>query len=195
VRGLERSINADNTELVILLDEANKPIGAIEKSAVHTAVTPLHLGFSCHVFNQLGQVLVARRASVKDTWPGVWSNSVCGHPQPGEVLEDSVRRRARYELGLEIERLELVLPDFRYRAVDTSGTVENELCPVYVARAAGTLEPRSDEVSEFVWARPEDLNIAASAAPWAFSPWLVLQLGTFELRAAFQSISRRASDP
>ena len=70
-------------EHVILLDEQDQPAGMLEKYAAHTFDTPLHLAFSCWLFNQQGQLLVTRRSLGKKAWPGVWTNSVCGHPQQG----------------------------------------------------------------------------------------------------------------
>lgn len=171
-RGLER-------ESVVLLDADRRPIGTAAKSDVHTSTTPLHLAFSCHVFRADGMVLVTRRSLSKRAWPGVWTNSVCGHPAPGEPGQDAVRRRAEYELGLELGRIDEVLPDFAYRAEDASGVVENEFCPVHFALAEGEPGPRDSEVAEFRWVAPADLAAAVTAAPWAFSPWLVLQLAEF----------------
>jgi len=74
-------------EHVILLDEQDQPAGMLEKYAAHTFDTPLHLAFSCWLFNQQGQLLVTRRSLGKKAWPGVWTNSVCGHPQQGETFE------------------------------------------------------------------------------------------------------------
>ena len=68
------------------------------------------------------------------------------------------------------------MPDFRYRAVDASGVVENEICPVFTARAASPLEPRPDEAMEWQWTDPARITTAVAATPWAFSPWLTLQL-------------------
>jgi isopentenyl-diphosphate delta-isomerase len=165
-----------NPEQVVLLDSSFKPVGVADKATVHTGETPLHLAFSCHISDGSGRLLVTRRALSKKAWPGVWTNSACGHPGPGEGLEDAVRRRVRYELGLELEDLELALPDFRYRAVDASGIVENEFCPVFTALTSGVPDPRPDEVIEYRWVDPAALRTAVAAAPWAFSPWLVLQL-------------------
>ncbi len=167
-------------ELVSLLSEEGVPIGVADKLSVHTTDTPLHLAFSCHVFNAAGEVLVTRRALDKLTWPGVWTNSFCGHPAPDEQIEDAVRRRARAELGIEIEGLELVLPTFRYRAVDASGLVENELCPVYRAHIVGEVSPNPSEVMEFAWVNPHDLHASVAATPFAFSPWIVLQLEAWD---------------
>jgi isopentenyl-diphosphate delta-isomerase len=164
------------TELVVLVDDSGNPVGTAEKFSVHGVETPLHLAFSCHVYDPAGRVLVTRRALGKLTWPGVWTNSFCGHPGPGEVLEDALARRARLELGIELERLEVVLPHFRYRAVDASGVVENEICPVYRAVTTDAVQPNPDEVAEYGWLEPVALREAVAAAPFAFSPWLVLQL-------------------
>jgi isopentenyl-diphosphate delta-isomerase len=165
-----------DTEQVILLSDDGAPIGVAGKHEVHTDDTPLHLAFSCHVFDDDGRVLVTRRALTKTTWPGVWTNSFCGHPAPGEQMTDAVTRRARVELGLELAGLELALPDFRYLAIDASGIVENEICPVYTARAAGPVAPNPAEVAEWRWAEATELQLAVSLTPWAFSPWLALQL-------------------
>ena len=164
------------SELVVLLDNDANAIGTADKLAVHTTETPLHLAFSCHLFNAAGEVLITRRALEKRTWPGVWTNSFCGHPAPGELMEDAVHRRAAAELGLAIEGLELALPDFRYRAVDASGIVENEVCPVYRATTTDAVRPNPAEVVEFRWVSPNALRTAVTATPFAFSPWIVLQL-------------------
>lgn len=161
---------------VVLVSDAGEPIGSAPKADVHGARTPLHLAFSCYVQDDAGRLLVTRRALVKRTWPGVWTNSFCGHPAPGEAAEDAVRRHAGRELGLELSHLHVVLPDFRYRAVDPAGVVENEVCPVFLARAAGPLHPAPDEVMDHAWVAQPDLARAVTLAPWAFSPWLVLQL-------------------
>ena len=84
----------DEVDLVVLLDDEGREIGTAPKSSVHGTDTALHLAFSCHVLNADGQVLVTRRALDKRTWPGVWSNSFCGHPRPAEPVMDAVHRRA-----------------------------------------------------------------------------------------------------
>ena len=160
-------------ETVILLDDQGERVGTAEKSSVHTTDTPLHLAFSCHVLDAEGRVLVTRRALSKRTWPGVWTNSFCGHPGPDEAFEDALRRRARYELGIKLMDIELVLPHFRYRATDASGVVENEVCPVFTARTDQQPHPHPDEVMDYAWVPVSDLRRAVEVAPWALSPWLV----------------------
>ncbi|MFG6502544.1 isopentenyl-diphosphate Delta-isomerase [Microbacterium sp. P05] len=163
------------TEYVVLLDDEGRQIGRAPKDSVHGTDTALHLAFSCHVVNDDGDVLVTRRALDKKTWPGVWTNSFCGHPGPDETITDAVHRRAQYELGITVSDLEISLPSFRYRAVDASGIVENEICPVYIARTTDLLQPHPSEVVDTRWVAPHDLAAALTATPWAFSPWLVLQ--------------------
>lgn len=167
-------------ELVVLLSEDGQPIGTREKALVHDADTPLHLAFSCYVLDPGGRLLVTRRALSKATWPGVWTNTVCGHPAPGESFEEAIARRLAFELGVEAGGLDLAvaLPDYRYRAVDASGIVENEVCPVFIARADEDVDvrPRADEVMETAWTPLQEVRAAAAAAPFAFSPWMVEQL-------------------
>jgi isopentenyl-diphosphate delta-isomerase len=166
---------SDREEVVLLADDGT-PIGIADKATVHTTETPLHLAFSCHLFDGEGRILVTRRALGKATWPGVWTNSFCGHPAPGEAIEDAVVRRAADELGATIDNLALVLPDFRYRAVDAGGIVEYEVCPVYTATIVGEVAASASEVAEWEWVDPRVLLTAVDATPWAFSPWLTLQL-------------------
>ncbi len=170
-----------DADYVVLLDDSGREIGTAPKSSVHGTETALHLAFSCHVFNDAGEILVTRRALDKTTWPGVWSNSFCGHPRPAEPLLAAVRRRADYELGLTLTDIDVALPLFRYRAVDSSGIVEHEVCPVYTARAVGEPVLNPLEVVEAQWVDPRDLGSSLRTTPWAFSPWFVLQSQQLDL--------------
>lgn len=163
-------------ELVVLLDQEGRAVGTTPKAQVHDTQTPLHLAFSCYVFDDDGRVLVTQRALHKPTWPGAWTNSVCGHPGPGEDLADAVRRRARDELGLELRDVRLLLPAFRYRAVMEDGTVENEMCPVFVARSSGPAAPDPDEVAELSWEDWANFRVAALDGTRPLSPWCVNQV-------------------
>jgi isopentenyl-diphosphate delta-isomerase len=161
---------------VTLLAEDGNAVGVLPKSEVHTTDTPLHLAFSCYLLDKQGRLLVTRRALSKRTWPGVWTNSFCGHPRPGEDMEEAVRRRGDDELGIRLDSIRLVLPDYRYRAVDASGIVENEICPVHVAIVDGDPSADPEEVAEWAWTEVSALVEAVAGAPFAFSPWLVEQL-------------------
>lgn len=178
---LEYTVSGLHTagDRVVLLDDSGAVSGSAQKERIHSSNTPLHLAFSCHIVNSAGEVLVTRRALSKRSWPGVWTNSFCGHPQPDELLTDAIVRHAATELGLGIDPVEngliLELPDFRYRAIDASGIVENELCPVYRAHSDDPVQPNPAEVMEFAWVQPAALAQSIRLTPWAFSPWLVLQ--------------------
>ncbi|CAN5406428.1 isopentenyl-diphosphate Delta-isomerase [soil metagenome] len=176
--------SADPSDVVVLLDADATPIGTAPRATVHSTDTPLHLAFSCHLIDGDGRMLVTRRALSKKTWPGVWTNSFCGHPRPGESFEEAIRRHADHELGLDVESIAPVLPDFRYRAVDAAGIVENEVCPVFTARPAAprrTPTPNPDEVAELVWVEVGDVLAVVERAPWALSPWLVAQIDALRL--------------
>ncbi|MBA2390646.1 MAG: isopentenyl-diphosphate Delta-isomerase [Geodermatophilaceae bacterium] len=168
----------ETEELVVLVDESGHPYAEMPKAAVHHLDTPLHLAFSCWIVDDAGRVLVTRRAAAKLTWPLAWTNSVCGHPAPGEPIVAAVRRRAAAELGLSLMSTELVLPDFRYSARMANGILENEVCPVYraVVLADAEMLPDPAEVAEWRWTSMADLSRDVAADPEPFSPWMLAQL-------------------
>ncbi|HEX4729061.1 MAG TPA: isopentenyl-diphosphate Delta-isomerase, partial [Jatrophihabitans sp.] len=175
-------------ELVVLCDPSGAAIGTAPKATVHHANTPLHLAFSCYVFDRDGWLLVSRRAASKRTWPSIRTNSCCGHPLPGESMTAAITRRLKDELGVAVASLDLMLPGFGYRASMANGVVENELCPVYRAIAdSRTVNPAPDEVAE-AWWQPWAEFVAADPPDDPRSPWseqqvaALVQLGPDPLR-------------
>ena len=163
-------------ENVVLVDETGFACGSAAKATVHHAQTPLHLAFSAYLFNPAGQFLLTRRAESKHTWPGVWTNTCCGHPLPGEPIPDSVRRRLQQELGISAAELVLVLPGFRYQARMANGVLENEVCPVYAAYSDAAPAPDPSEVAEARWVDWGEFCAAARHGRQPVSPWCAMQL-------------------
>jgi isopentenyl-diphosphate delta-isomerase len=162
-------------EQVVLLDDEGHAVGAADKHTVHGSTTPRHLGFSCYGFDDAGRVLVTQRSRLKRTFPLVWSNPCCGHPAPGESVEDAVSRRMLFELGVRPLDLQMVLPDFSYRA-SHAGVEENELCPVLVCRIEEIPLARPDEVETWRWWSWNHLRSEAMASGSTLSPWARLQI-------------------
>lgn len=164
-------------ELIVLCDEQGNPTGTAEKWSSHHAHTPLHLAFSCYVFDAEGAFLTTRRALTKKVWPGVWTNTVCGHPAPGESFPEAIARRLDYELGMTARDVEAVLPSHLYRAPPFDGIVEYEFCPVFVARVASAPQPNPIEVGACAlmdW--PEFVSRARADTDDHYSWWCKNQL-------------------
>lgn len=85
-------------------------------------------------------------------------------------------RRVGEELGVQVRDLVVLLPDFRYRAVDASGVVEHEVCPVYWGRVDHEPTPDPDEVMDHAWVLWTDAVEALGRTPQVFSPWMGLQV-------------------
>jgi isopentenyl-diphosphate delta-isomerase len=118
--------NQTAQEVVVLVDDANTVLGTAPKATIHTDNTPLHRAFSCFCFRRDGKLLTQRRALHKVTWPGIWANSVCGHPGLNESNECAVYRRMRHELGITTaSKMACMAPEFRYRA-ELDGVVEGK---------------------------------------------------------------------
>jgi isopentenyl-diphosphate delta-isomerase len=130
-----------------------------------------------------------QRALTKKTWPGVWSNSCCGHLLPGERTEDAAARRLLHELGLSKIDLTIALPDFRYRA-ELDGVVENEICPVLIGftEEAPILNP--DEVHAVKWMPWSDVISSVADPKSQLSPWAIEEVQLLAQSEAFASRMR-----
>jgi isopentenyl-diphosphate delta-isomerase len=147
------------------------------KRMVHHHATPLHLAFSCYLFDHDGNFLVTRRAATKRTWPGVTTNSCCGHPSPDETLTIAIKRRIVQELGLDATDIKPVLPAFSYKAEMDNGIVENEICPVFVGFAdPAALAPDPEEVDSTEWVSWPAFAAAVLSGERQVSPWCALQV-------------------
>lgn len=168
-----------DADVVELLDDDGRVVGTAPRSTVNGERTCRHGAFSVYLVDPAGRVLLSRRALTKRTWPGVWTNALCGRARPGEDGRAALARRARKELGVLVTHIDVLLPDFSYVARGPAGVVENELCPVYraVVSDPGSLRPDPDEVMDVQWLRWGDLTEMAGRAPGLLSPWCVGQVG------------------
>ncbi len=174
-------------EMIVLVDDAGHEIGIAPKLASHHANTPLHRAFSCYIFDADKRLLVTRRASTKKVWPGVWTNSVCGHPAPGESFEAAIHRRSQQELGLKVQNIQIILPDYRYKTPPFHGIIENEICPVFTATAAGELNINPEEVGEYQWLSWPDYAAALAREPEKYSYWAKDQYPQLVKRPVFMA--------
>ena len=155
---------------VVLVDEQNNPIGTADKNTVHTQHTPLHRAFSLFLFNSKKQLLLTKRAATKKTFPGVWTNTVCGHLAPEESPVDAAKRRLKDGLGIEGAEVKEVAP-YRYRFMDKNGIVENEICPILVSYFDGDPMPSPSEVDEWKWMDWQEFLQEIKTNHDQYSPW------------------------
>jgi isopentenyl-diphosphate delta-isomerase len=165
---------AADAELLILVDEADREVGYLNKSACHRGSGVLHRAFSLLIFNDQGELLLQQRAHSKRLWPGYWSNSCCSHPRRSETLEAAIHRRLREELGLTCP-LEFLFK-FRYQAQFDAAGAESELCSVYVGRCDGTVTVDPDEILAWRWISTDDLQAElAEGGMDKFTPWFRME--------------------
>ncbi len=158
-------------EFVVLVDETDREIGIEKKTRVHSSLTPLHRAFSLFLFNSKKELLLQQRSKEKQTWPGTWSNSCCGHPLPDESYEKAVLRRALFELGIELKTVTKVF-DYQY-CFSKDGVMENEICPVFIGVFDGKVRPRPGEIQAIQWIKWEVWVKETFRHPNLYSPWCV----------------------
>jgi isopentenyl-diphosphate Delta-isomerase len=156
-------------ETLILVDEKNRRTGTGEKLAVHRQAL-LHRAFSIFLFDDEGRVLLQRRYAGKYHSGGLWANTCCGHPRPGEKTITAARRRLGEELGADA----VLRFGFRarYETALDHGLTENELVYVYAGRFDGRLALNPEEVSETELTPLADLLADAAKRPERYAYWL-----------------------
>ncbi len=173
----EQVASCESEQQVQVVDSNGTIKGTIGKLEAHRK-GQLHLAFSVMLVRKVAEhyeCLLQRRAPNKYHSGGLWSNSCCSHPKPGEALEDAVQRRLIEELNYENTEPLIYLGSLVYRLELDNELVEHEFDHIYLSTAHEA--PKSlnfDEVSEIRWCKLEDLKAELSAYPSRFTKWLPL---------------------
>jgi isopentenyl-diphosphate delta-isomerase len=155
-------------ENVILVDENDRETGVMEKMAAHVSGS-LHRAFSVFIFNDAGELLLQKRADHKYHSGGLWTNTCCSHPRPGEHVSNAALRRLKEELGFTCD----IRPAFTflYRSELDNGLTEHEFDHVFFGRFNGTPLPDSTEVAEWKFMSLPMIEAELSAFPESYTSW------------------------
>lgn len=156
-------------EKVVLVDPDDKVMGEMEKIQAHKEGI-LHRAFSIFVFNTQGEVLLQKRASHKYHSPGLWTNTCCSHPRPGESVLEAAYRRLKEEMGMAT-RLERKF-SFLYKAEFENGLTEHELDHVLFGYSDDKPILNPDEVEDFKYIPMEALTQDIEKHPENYTVWL-----------------------
>jgi isopentenyl-diphosphate delta-isomerase len=160
-------------EEVILVDESDEQVGVAEKLATHTSAK-LHRAFSIFIFSSDGKLLLQKRTASKYHSRGLWSNTCCGHPRPGETTEVASLRRLYEEMGFQCEIRKLFA--FTYYAQLENGLFEHEYDHVFIGQFDGSPDPSPDEVEDWKWIDLPALKTEMETNPEDFTYWFKLSL-------------------
>jgi isopentenyl-diphosphate Delta-isomerase len=169
---------------VVVVDAVDVAIGVIGKLRAHTDGV-LHRAFSIFVFRDDGAILLQRRARTKYHSGGLWTNTCCSHPRPGEDVEAAARRRLHEEMGFDCPLTRAL--SFAYRAELVNGLVEHELDHVFTGRWNGTPHVDPSEVEDWLWCSPRTLTNALHTRPQEFTVWLPLAWAALQAGAQLPS--------
>ncbi len=158
----------ERPEFMVLVDADDSVIGTAEKLEVHQ-IGALHRAFSVIIWDSAGRLLLQKRSVGKYHSGGLWTNTCCGHPRPGEDVHPAALRRLHEEMGFTcvLESLGII----RYRAELDQGLIEHELVHVFRGVYDGTIAPNREEAEGYQWALLEDVRADAAAMPQRFSAW------------------------
>ncbi len=154
---------------VILVDEQDRMIGTMEKIAAH-AKAKLHRAFSVFLFSDDGRMLLQQRAKDKYHSGGLWTNTCCSHPKPGETVSQAASRRLEEEMGIRGFVAEPLF-SFIYRVDFNDGLTEHEFDHVLVGSYNLHVLPNPDEVQAFRYVSFEELDQEVRQHPERFTYW------------------------
>jgi isopentenyl-diphosphate Delta-isomerase len=155
---------------VITVDAADRPIGTMGKLAAHEEGV-LHRALSVFIFNAAGKLMLQRRAWSKYHSGGLWTNTCCSHPRPGEDTATAAHRRLLEEMGFDCDfRFAF---SFEYRA-QVGDLIEHELDHVFVGTYEDAPRPSADEVAEWAWVDVDAVSIALFEEPELYTEWFKL---------------------
>lgn len=159
------------TEQIVLVDDNDTAIGVMEKLQAHREGR-LHRAFSIFVFNSAGELLLQKRHSGKYHSAGLWANTCCSHPRPGESLKAATHRRLQEEMGFDCE----MSPGFSfiYKVPFDNGLVENEYDHVYIGHYDSDPVPHPLEVEDWRWVSLPVLQQQIHDEPEHYVHWLQL---------------------
>ncbi len=164
-------------EQVILVNEQDQTVGVEEKLQAHRDGGRLHRAFSIFIRDPAGRMLLQLRSQRKYHSGGLWTNTCCGHPKPGEETVAAARRRLVEEMGIVAPLVKV--SSFVYRAVDTSsGLTEYEYDHVFLGTFEGKPRPDSAEVDGYRWMEPSAIASDLERNPCRYSPWFPLAFAT-----------------
>lgn len=155
-------------EQVILVNEQDIELGVMEKMEAHEKAL-LHRAFSVFIFNDRHELLLQQRAVGKYHSGGLWTNTCCSHPRPGEPVADAALRRLREEMGFETNLLKAF--HFTYKAPFSNGLTEHEFDHVFTGTYNGTVEPNTDEVENYAYYSFSEVAEMLKNTPGAFTVW------------------------
>jgi isopentenyl-diphosphate delta-isomerase len=158
------------TEHVILVDESDNEVGTMEKLEVHQKGV-LHRAFSILIVNSKGEWLLQKRAWRKYHSPGLWTNTCCSHPRPGEPVEEATARKLEQEMGIKAS-LKLAYK-FIYMA-PLNGLIEHELDYVFTGVTDDVPVVNREEVEEWKYMSPAQIRAEMQSHPGSFTPWFRL---------------------
>jgi isopentenyl-diphosphate Delta-isomerase len=160
---------ADNSaDHVILVDADDRQIGTMGKLEAHQRGLP-HRAISVIVRDSQNRLLLQQRAAGKYHSGGLWTNTCCSHPRPGEATVDAARRRLLEEMGINCDLAFLFAT--HYRADVGNGLIENEIVHVFGGRFDGTPDPDPSEVSHWRWVTSDEMAQDIAARPEIYTAW------------------------
>ena len=163
---------------MILVDKNDVQTGTMEKMEAHKQGL-LHRAFSIFIFNNNGEFLLQQRALNKYHNGGLWTNTCCSHPLPGENVLNAAYRRLSEEMGFTTKLSPAF--DFIYNATFDDGLTEHEFDHVFTGIYEGEIKVDKTEVSDYCYKKLKDIDDSLQMHPQKYTEWFKIALPQMKL--------------
>jgi len=167
-------------EHVILVDEQDNEIGTMEKMEAHQKGL-LHRAFSLLIFNTNGEMLLQQRAISKYHSGGLWTNTCCSHPLPGETIEQAGKRKLQQEMGFSCDLA--YSHKFIYKVQLDNDLIEHEWDYVMIGYFDGIPTINPNEAQAWKFESLNEIQKDAEENPERYTCWFKLILNHPKINA------------
>jgi 8-oxo-dGTP diphosphatase len=122
----------------------------------------------CFLFDSKKRVLLQRRSMNRKLFPGFW-DAIGGHLEPGESIEECLRREIKEETSMDLTRIHALVHQFDWNSEGSAVNLQ------FVAEAEGTPIPEEGKVTELRWVDRDELE--------KLGVWLTIEMKTGVLAA------------
>jgi isopentenyl-diphosphate delta-isomerase len=114
--------------------------------------------------------MLQQRAKSKYHCGGMWTNTTCSHPRPGEDIFEAAHRRLQEEMGFDTDLKKVT--EFVYKVPFDNGLTEHEYLHVFIGRYNNAPKLNPEEADDWKWISLNELEQGIETNQEIYTFWM-----------------------